>query len=162
MKSDHQPIADLTKPLRLTLALTLAGVTLALGLSGCTAGTSSTTTPTTATESTASSAADPLQSYVDASRPASEAEFERYSDIYSDFALGAEGAGTLVYRYTFRNQLDAEQFQSQLAAMEGTLEATAKDVIIPEMKSVGIDDPVVKWVYNNADGTVIASFAVSD
>ena len=40
MKSDHhQPIADRTKPQRVLLALFLAGVTLALGLSGCAPGT---------------------------------------------------------------------------------------------------------------------------
>lgn len=164
MTSDPQSSRDRTKLWRAPLALSLAGVALALGLSGCASGTTtSSSTSTTATESTTpSSAEDPLQSYLEAGRPMAEAEFERYSDIYSDFSLEAEGERTMVYRYTFRNQLDPEQAESSMAGLEGTLETLANDVVLPEMRTAGIEDPVVKWVYQNPDGTVIRSFEVPD
>lgn len=107
------------------------------------------------------SIADPLQSYIDASRDALQAEFDRYSDVYSDFSMEAEGSRTLVYRYTFRSQLDAAQARSNLASMDDTLEATANSVIFPEMRAAGIDDPVVKWIYHNSDGTIITTVEVN-
>ncbi len=90
------------------------------------------------------------------------AEVDRYSDIYSNFSLEAEGSSTVVYRYTFRNQLDAAQARGNVASMEGTLETMANQVILPEMSRAGIDDPVVKWIYQNSDGTVITTVEVAD
>ena len=84
-----------------------------------------------------------------------EAEMERYSDIYSDYSLEAQGARTMVYRYTFRNHVDPEQAESNMASLEGTLKTAANDIILPEMRSAGIEDPALKWVYQNPDGTIV-------
>lgn len=84
---------------------------------------------------------------------------ERYADIYSDFTVESEGSQTLVYRYTFRDAV-SDQGKSALEAQEGTLRAAAKDQVIPEMEAAGIDDPSVKWVYQNPDGTVVTEITV--
>ena len=108
------------------------------------------------------SVADRLTTYIDSVRPAVEAEAVRYSDIYSDFSLEAEGSRTLVYRYTFRSQVDAAKTRSGMASLDNTLEAMAKQAVFPEMRAAGIDDPVAKWTYQNADGSVIATIRVTD
>ena len=91
-----------------------------------------------------------------------EAEMERYSDIYSDYSLEAQGARTMVYRYTFRNQVDPEQAESNMASLEGTLKTAANDIILPEMRSAGIEDPALKWVYQNPDGTIAMTIEAPD
>jgi len=100
---------------------------------------------------------DALESYVEANRSAAEREIERYRDVYSDFSIEAEGSQTLVYSYTYRNQVDTDQARSHLEQSRGTLRATA-ETIFAEMEDAGIQDPVVKWIYNNADGDEIETF----
>ena len=92
-----------------------------------------------------------------------EAEAERYSDIYRDFSLRGEGGGTLCLPVHLPQPTErGVPAESNMATMESTLKAMANDVIIPEMKSAGIEDPVAKWVYMDPDGTVIATVEVSD
>lgn len=145
--------------------LATAAALMAVGLTGCASGTATTGLPAgegsqVSQEAPATPLAGPLQSYVDAVRPVVEAELERYSDIYSDFSLDAEGSRTLVYRYTFRSQVNPGQARSGIASMDDALEATATKAIFPEMRAAGVDDPVVKWIYYNSDGTVITTLEV--
>ncbi len=137
-----------------------------LGLSGCASETTSTQAPQKSAEASREapdeSLADPLQSYIEASQPAVEAELDRYADIYSDFSIEAEGPRTLVFRYTFRNEVDAAQAQSNIASTNETLKALANESIFPEMKAAGIEDPEIKWIFQNPDGSVVASVEVAD
>lgn len=146
----------------------------ALGLSGCASGATTTAgspppqqsaAPTAETAEPApdvpdTTSADALQSFVDTVRPEAEAEAARYSDLYSDFSLEAEGSGTMVYSYTYMSQVDAEQARSSIESARGALEGFA-ELALPEMKSWGVSEPSVKWVYHNADGTVITTIDVA-
>lgn len=101
-----------------------------------------------------------LDRYIDRSRAEVEAELEQYQDVYSGFTLRAEGAGTLVYEYTFREQLDAAQASAGISEGRPDLEQIATAEIFPGMRSAGVPEPAVRWIYLNADGTQIVSIDV--
>lgn len=137
----------------------LAAVALAAGLASCADGATQSTSPGVSVVDDDPSR-EALVSYIEASRSLAEAELERYSDVYSNFTMTAEGSGTLVYEYTFHDLVDTGQVEAQVSSLASTLAETANSVIFPEMREVGVIDPIVRWVYLNADGTVIASTQV--
>jgi len=146
-------------------ALAIASALIILGLAGCT---SPSTTDAPQNEPGAAAqdvpqaqGAAPLQEIIDAATPMLEAELRRYSDVYSDAVVESEGSNTLVYRYTYRDQVDGEQARSDLSSMRSAFEGFA-NAILPDMKARGIDDAAIKWVYYNADGTFITSIEFAD
>lgn len=142
----------------------IAGLLLALalvaGVSGCASSDSSSDSSGSAQELPSDDPGtdgDALETYVEANRAAAEREMERYRDVYRDFSFEAEGSRTLVYSYTFRNQIDTAQARSQVEQSRGMLRATAETIFV-ELEGAGIQDPVVKWIYYNADGDEIQTF----
>jgi len=59
----------------------------------------------------------------------------------------------LIYTYTFLEQIDEALFS--ISEMEAMLRSTAEGVVLPEMRSFGISDPGVRYVYLNADGSLL-------
>ncbi|HWK21282.1 MAG TPA: hypothetical protein VNR37_11050 [Microbacteriaceae bacterium] len=145
---------SISRTLTTALGASLA-VTFALGLAACAP---SATPPGSAVIDTDNSSTAAIESYIEAGRAEAEAEAEVYSDIYQDFSISAENASTLVYRYVFRNQLDPAQARSDMEAAQESLESAAQ-VIFAELEGAGVTNPVVKWVYVNADGTEITTFS---
>ena len=143
MQNQETPDRRGSKPV--ALAVVFAAIALVVGLSGC-----GSVTSTTSTQQ--SSAA--LDAYVNKMGPMVEAQLGRYADIYSDFTVESQGSQTLVYRYTFRSAV-SEQGRTALEAQESTLRETARSQVMPEMRNAGIDDPSVKWIYQDPDGTVV-------
>ena len=108
-----------------------------------------------ANEARDSSAA--LEAYVEAAQPYAQAEFARSSDVYSKMDLAGVAPNTLLYIYTFRRPVDADQIRAQLASADAAYDSTARTIIKPEMEQAGINNPVVNWVYLNSDGSHIVT-----
>lgn len=155
------------------LGLSLAGAALVVGVSGCAgasdgpasdqpaAGPVAADETTSETSGSDAASQEALERYVEASRAAVEAELESFQDVYSDFTLRAEGSGTLVYEHTYRDQVDAGATRDAISASRSDFEQVAHDDVLPEMRSIGVSDPAVRWVYRNADGTEIVSIDVA-
>ena len=62
----------------------------------------------------------------------------------------------LIYTYTF-----IEQVGNDFVMDESMLRRTAETVILPEMSNFGINNPVVRYIYVDADGTVLADMEFS-
>jgi len=60
----------------------------------------------------------------------------------------------LVYTYTFLEQIDGNLF-SISSEMEEMLRSTAEGVVLPEMRDFGVSNPGVRYVYLNADGSLL-------
>lgn len=108
-----------------------------------------------ANEARDSSAA--LEAYVEAAQPYAEAEFARSSDVYRKMDLAGVAPNTLLYIYTYRHHVDADQIRAQLASADAVYDSTARTIIKPEMEQAGINNPVVNWVYLNSDGSHIVT-----
>lgn len=98
-----------------------------------------------------------IRSYVDAARPGAEKAMEPMSAVYREFTIEAEGASTLVYLYTMRNQVPVADWQAEDDARATEL-ARYADGILDGMAAYGIEDPHVRWTYLNADGAEIGSY----
>lgn len=132
------------------LTVVFAAIALVFGLSGCDSGTSQTSTQQ-------SSAA--LDAYVNENRAAIETQLEqRFGDVYSDVSAEGEGSSTIVFRYTFREPV-GEAGRAALENQESTLQTIANDQILPEMIAAGIDDPSVRWIYQDPDGSVVVELS---
>lgn len=92
-----------------------------------------------------------FDAYVDKVRSLSQGEMARFDDVYSDFQVSGEGGDTLVYEYTFINELDPDTAETQIEGTRSVLEGASKP-IFDEMKAVGVEDPKVRWTYRNPDG----------
>lgn len=113
-------------------------------------------TPSASAPAAAAPANPQLEEYVDKVRAQSAGEMERFDDLYSDFQVKAEGADTLVYEYTFANELDPATAKSQIEGTRSVLEGAAK-AIFAEMEAAGVQDPQVRWTYRNPDGAELVS-----
>lgn len=100
-----------------------------------------------------------LETYVAQVRSQAEDQMERFDDVYSDFSVTAEGDDTMVYDYTFRQQVDPAQADAQRDTIRKTVSGIG-DAILTEMKAAGISDPKARWVYRNPDGSEIMSIDV--
>ena len=69
-----------------------------------------------------------------------------------DIEMTTDG-DTMIYTYTFMEQLDADDFDASM--MEAMLRPTA-DMILAEMSDFGVANPEVRYIYLNADGAVLA------
>ena len=128
---------------------------------------SATSEPTSSSSSAPSASAAPedtaskdaLDTYVAQVRTQAEAQMERFDDVYSDFSVKAEGSDTMVYDYTFRQQVDPAQADAQRDTIRKTVSGIG-DAILTEMKAAGISDPKARWVYRNPDGSEIMAIDV--
>lgn len=129
---------------------------------------SATSEPTSSASSSAPSASaspedaaskDALDTYVAQVRSQAEAQMERFDDVYSDFSVKAEGDDTMVYDYTFRQQVDPSQADAQRDTIRQTVSGMG-DAILTEMKAAGVSDPKARWVYRNPDGSEIMAIDV--
>lgn len=120
------------------------------------------TNKVTESEKNVEAAVDPkLQLYIDASMPSVRSAMEQYKDTF-DLTVTGEGT-TLVYMYKYVFDVgDIKAVYSGIKLQEDTLITTAKTIVIPEMKSYGIKDPKIKYVYLNVDGTEIYSHLIED
>jgi len=60
----------------------------------------------------------------------------------------------LIYTYTFIQEIDADLF-----ILDPTdLRETAETDILPEMSDFGVENPAVRFVYLNADGSLLDEF----
>ena len=64
----------------------------------------------------------------------------------------------MIYTYTFIQPVDADEVD--MSEMEGLLRMTA-DMVLAEMSDFGIDNPVIRYVYLNADGSLLAEMEFS-
>jgi len=83
------------------------------------------------------------------------AEEQKYKSTYSSVTLTSEGDNTVVYTFTYVNQMDEATTKSGIDAAKSSIEPTVKNTLIPSLKSFGVKNPVAKYVYLNADGSVI-------
>ncbi|MCL2078139.1 MAG: DUF4854 domain-containing protein [Oscillospiraceae bacterium] len=61
---------------------------------------------------------------------------------------------TIIYTYTFKDELDVDTARAGLESQEETLRTTSVG-LIAGMKDYGIKNPAVRYVYCNNDGTEI-------
>lgn len=149
------------RPRLLAPRIVIASLAL-VAVSAC--GSSDDTKDDAATESTPSAVAttaeqesnSQLEAYVDKVRTQSEGEMARFDDLYSDFQVSAEGDDTLVYDYTFANEVDPAAAKTQIEGTRSVLEGAAK-AIFTEMEAAGVQDPKVRWTYRNPDGAELVS-----
>jgi hypothetical protein len=76
-----------------------------------------------------------------------------------DLNVTGEGS-TLVYTYKYVMDVDKDQIRPGLESQKGTLETTAKNLVIPEMKKFGIKNAQVKYVYLDNNGDEIYSLLI--
>lgn len=134
-------------PLTRVLVSLLAALLL-LGVAGCGESSDTDTAPVDAESQAA------LQGFVDELGPQVAAEIERYDDVYGDFELRAEGSSTLVYEYTFLEEVDPADAEEQLEATQKLLTSMAGP-IMEELEEGGVNDPRVRWLYLNPDGSEV-------
>ncbi|SEJ58517.1 DUF4854 domain-containing protein [Demequina mangrovi] len=83
--------------------------------------------------------------------------------IYSEITIRGEGDNTLVFEYTYADQVDADVAAAGIDVMASTFQEMTASVIIPEMLTYGITaDPQVAYTYLNADGSLIWSQAFGE
>jgi len=63
----------------------------------------------------------------------------------------------IIYTYTFIEQIVGSDFMFD----DSMLRAVAETVILPEMSNFGVANPVVRYIYINADGTILADMEFS-
>lgn len=158
--------------MRLPTVLAIGAVLVSLGVSGCTADEDTSPPPVVlggdrgpvvtgggADEASGGEASQSraLREYVDASRSASERIVDQMAPgVYSDFSVDAAGSSTLVYTYTFAEQVDREGFEAYMADLNGVMRESA-NLPLTEMRQYGIRNPKVRYVYLNPDGSVVGS-----
>jgi len=60
----------------------------------------------------------------------------------------------LIYTYTFIQEVDADLFILDPSELRATAEAD----ILPEMSDFGVENPAVRFVYLNSDGSLLDEF----
>ena len=150
------------------LALIAAG---ALVLAGCSEGEKEsppqedTFTPTataepgtqtaTPTDSDAANAA--LDGYVALELKQRDQILDTFKDTYSDFTVQPQYPDTVLYTYTYLNELDPAAAGAALEEVASTMQDSADTIIFPAMEAAGVADPKVTFVYLNPDGSEIWS-----
>lgn len=149
--------------------LATAAVLVSLALSGCdstkedeqvTRDTSS--VPTRAAADTVdgsdASTRGSLRAYVNEVGPEVEREVRKmFPDMYADFSFAPQGKSTVVFSYTYAEQVAVAEFHRYMESVMGVLEAGAEQTL-REMSQYGIDDPKVEFVYINPDGARLGAF----
>jgi len=73
-----------------------------------------------------------------------------------ELTITADG-NVLIYTYTFIEQVDV--FDDSL--LDVMLRPTAENIVLPDMSDFGVRNPAVRYVYLNADGTLLAEIEFS-
>ncbi|MDR0297283.1 MAG: hypothetical protein LBI11_01295 [Streptococcaceae bacterium] len=118
-------------------------------------GDSSSSSSDSASDSTLTSA-EALSQILQSARLQLPSMKAKYSDTYSNIEASSEGDNTLVFTYTYTNQVDAAAAKAKIDANEGLFQTSVvSDLTRMELK--GVVNPQEKAVYKNADGTVITT-----
>lgn len=112
-------------------------------------------------DSTASGADDQaaaLDAYVTALQATVPQLMAQFDGTYSAITITGEQPSTVVYTYTYAQQLDGPATASALDGQVDQLQDVCDSAVFPEMEGQGITvDPQVRYVYLNADGAEIWS-----
>ncbi|NKY38665.1 DUF4854 domain-containing protein [Cellulomonas septica] len=118
-------------------------------------------TDTEATDDSADSGDDQaaaLDAYVTALQATVPQLMSQFDGTYSAITITGEQPSTVVYTYTYAEQLDAPATASALDGQVDQLQEVCDSAVFPEMEGQGITtDPQVRYVYVNADGAEIWS-----
>jgi len=114
-------------------------------------------TPANDTQANDSSAAA-LQAIITAAEPSIASLKKSDASTYADIKLTAEGDNTLAYTFQFKKQLPQAAGKTALDTQKSTFQTTA-NTVLPAMASAGVTNPVVKFVFLNADGSTIESLS---
>lgn len=98
-----------------------------------------------------------LDAYVALELEQADAVMEAYGDTYSDFAVEPQYPDTVLYTYTYADELDPEAAAAALDEVAATIKDGADSSIFPTMTQLGVVDPKLTFVYLNPDGTVLWS-----
>jgi len=166
---------------RASASLLSALSVLALGaaLAGC-GSSDSTSTPKESTSATASSS-DSASGSDDTAAPASDDQHEAlasmvsqaqgqvadlikmFKGLYSDIEIAGEDPGTLVYRYTYGQQVDGATAKAALEKQYSTLQSSCEASVFPAMKAAGVTtDREVLYEFHNSDGATIGSYTCTE
>jgi hypothetical protein len=149
----------------------------AFGLTGCgTKAAKTTTKPKTGNSATAGtddstsgdmgtglSSGQALQAVISGAQSTLEETKKSQAETYSDITLTSEGDNTLVYTYTFKNQVDGASTKTGIDAQaaQESFKSIA-DALWPLLKAVGVKNPAAKFVFKNADGSTITSLTYTE
>lgn len=110
------------------------------------------------TDSGADDQAAALDAYVTALQATVPQLMAQFDGTYSAITITGEQPSTVVYTYTYAQQLDGPATASALDGQVDQLQDVCDSAVFPEMEGQGITvDPQVRYVYLNADGSEIWS-----
>ncbi len=95
-----------------------------------------------------------LDQYVALEQAQLDATGDALAEVYSEVSVIAEYPNTIVYAYTYAEQMDPTATADQLASMSDTLKELCESAVFPAMEATGVT-PTQKatYVYYNADGS---------
>jgi len=76
-------------------------------------------------------------------------------DMGMELEMTTDG-DVMIYTYTFIEQVEAGNF-----VMEESMLRAAADMILAEMSNFGVSNPEVRYIYLNADGSVLVDLEFS-
>ena len=104
------------------------------------------------------SADSPLEAYAAQERAAMADMLEGDgAATYSDATVNTTEPNQIEFAYVYRDEQDKALVEDHFEANFGQLESAVVDQVIPMMQSTGVENPVVRYVYSNPDGTELWS-----
>lgn len=158
-------------------ATSLTALALALSLAACSSeesepetssepttqeATAEETTPaaeeTTPAQSDAADQEAALDEYVALEQAQLDSVDESITAMYSEITVTPQYPNTVVFSYTYAEQVGAALASEQLAAQAGQMKEVTESAVLPAMKATGVGPAqAVTYTYKNADGTVLWS-----
>ncbi|WP_062305512.1 hypothetical protein [Demequina subtropica] len=109
---------------------------------------------------TGTSAAESLGTYISLVEDTVPSILESFGGVYDSLEVTGEAPGTVIYTYTFADEVDPALGAEGLDAMVSTLQELCDSVVFDEMALYDVtEDPTVVYTYLNPDGSEIWSHA---
>jgi len=81
------------------------------------------------------------------------------ADGYSDYTVTAEGDNTVVYTYTFKNDMDSAKVIADIDKNKEQMGESVARALLPRFNGRVIN-PVAKALFINSDGSLIATLTI--
>ncbi|WP_413452544.1 hypothetical protein AA0Y32_10225 [Georgenia phoenicis] len=99
-----------------------------------------------------------LDEYIALEQAQLDAAGDSFAEIYSEITVTPQYPDTVVFSYTYAQQVDAALASEELAAQAKDLQELCETAVFPAMEATGVGPTQqVTYIYTNADGSEIWS-----
>lgn len=100
---------------------------------------------------------DALDEVVEAGQAEIPKLIDFFEGAFSDIEIEADHPSTIVYTYTYAEQVDADYARTEIESRIAMVQAACDTTIFPEMEKAGIGHPGARYIWQNADGSEITA-----